>query len=146
MIFCYCAESRRAARLLTARYDAHLAAAGVTSAQFELMQVIASAKNPHGRALADLLAVDPATLSRNLKVLVASKWVRAQRDKDDNRQTRYSLTSAGDERLLLARPLWQRAHRATQEAFGAEGEAVRRSLGTVTATLRSHPYRTPARG
>ena len=135
-MFCYCAESRRAARLLTARYDAQLSGASLTSAQFELMETIAASARPHGRALAELLAVDPATLSRNLKVLIASRWVRAQRDREDGRQTMYSLTTKGEERLALARPLWQKAHRATLKDFGAEAEPIRRMLGAMTSMLR----------
>ena len=136
-MFCYCAESRRAARLLTARYDEQLATAGLTSAQFELLQTLASTGNLHGRALAEFLAVDPATLSRNLKVLIAAKWVRAQRDRQDGRQTLYSLTPGGQERLEMARPLWQKAHRATLKAFGTQGEAVRGTLQGMTHLLRA---------
>ena len=136
-MFCFCAESRRAARLLTARYDALLAPAGLTSAQYESIQMIAVAGRVHGRALAETLAVDPATLSRNLKVLVAAKWVRAQRDKDDGRQTMYSLTPAGEERLVIARPLWQKAHRATIKDFGTEAEPLRRALQSITSSLRA---------
>ena len=137
-MFCYCAESRRAARLLTARYDAALSAAGLTSAQYELLQTMASATRLHGRALAEFLAVDPATLSRNLKVLIAAKWVRAQRDKDDGRQTMYSLTGSGEERLAMAQPLWRKAHRATLKDFGIEAEPLRQTLQSMTSVLRAH--------
>ena len=136
-MFCYCAESRRAARLLTARYDALLAEAGLTSAQFELMQVIASFGRLHGRALAEFLAVDPATLSRNLKVLIAAKWVRSQRDKGDLRQTMYSLTPGGEERLAMARPLWLMAHRATLKEFGTQSGPLRHALEGMTSLLRA---------
>ena len=136
-MFCYCAESRRVARLLTARYDAQLAAAGLTSAQFELMQTIASTGGLHGRALAEFLVVDPATLSRNLKVLIAAKWVRAQRDKDDGRQMVYTLTTSGEKRLGMARPLWQRAHRATLNEFGGQAEPLRHMLEGMTDLLRA---------
>ena len=136
-MFCYCAESRRAARLLTARYDAELAAADVTSAQFELLQVLASAGRLHGRALAEFVAVDPATLSRNLKALIAAKWVRAQRDPQDGRQTVYSLTPSGEDRLAMARPLWQRAHRATMHDLGTQAEPLRQTLHGMTQMLRS---------
>lgn len=136
-MFCYCAESRRAARLLTARYDAQLAEAGLTSAQFELMQVLASAARLHGRALAEFLAVDPATLSRNLKVLIAAKWVRAQRSKGDARQTMYSLTGQGEQRLALAGPLWQRAHREALKTFGTGSEPLRIALQGMTSMLRT---------
>ena len=136
-MFCYCAESRRAARLLTARYDALLVEAGLTSAQFELMQVIASFGRLHGRALAEFLAVDPATLSRNLKVLIAAKWVRSQRDKGDRRQTMYSLTPGGEERLAMARPLWLKAHRATLKEFGRQSGPLRHALEGMTSLLRA---------
>jgi DNA-binding MarR family transcriptional regulator len=136
-MFCYCAESRRAARLLTARYDAQLSAVGLTSSQYESMQMIATATRLHGRALAESLVVDPATLSRNLKVLIAAKWVRAQRDKDDARVTMYSLTTSGEERLAMALPLWRKAHRAVLKDFGAEAEPLRQALQSMTSALRA---------
>lgn len=136
-MFCYCAESRRAARLLTARYDAALSAAGLTSAQFELMSLLAAAGSMHGRAIAERLAVDPATLSRGLKVLSAAKWVRARREQQDGRQLAYSLTPAGHKRLALALPLWQKAHRETRKHLDSGNDSLRQTLQQMTAMLRA---------
>lgn len=135
-MFCYCAESRRVARILTARYDQHLAASGLSSAQFELLNVIASKVRGNGRDLAEALAVDRTTLSRNLKLLLAEKLVRAQASRDDARQVLYSVTGGGKRRLRAAMPLWRAAHRQTLKELGSHSDAVRDVLQMASAELR----------
>ncbi|MGI4755970.1 MAG: MarR family winged helix-turn-helix transcriptional regulator [Janthinobacterium lividum] len=122
---------------MTARYDQALAPAGLSSAQFELLCVLSESGEVHGRPLAELLAVDPTTLSRNLKALAAEKIVRARRSETDARQTVYSLTAKGEERLKLARPMWLRAHQALQAELGTETEPIRATLQSLTARLRA---------
>lgn len=136
-MFCYCAESRRLARLLTARYDAVLAEAGVSVAQFEVLSTLREMERVNGRALADQLAVDPTTLSRNLKVLVTEKLVAARRSGVDARQTDYSLTARGLKRLELAGPLWHQAHAATRKAVGPDAETLQHTLQSTSERLRA---------
>ena len=90
-MFCYCATSRRIARTLTARYDAALAPAGLTAAQFETLSVLASLKTATGRTLSHTLAVDKTTLSRNLQSMVAAKLVLVKKGREDTRQQLYAL-------------------------------------------------------
>ena len=133
-MFCYCAESRRLARLLTTRYDASLAPAGLSAAQFELLSTLREMERVSGRALAAQLAVDPTTLSRNLKALLADKLVGACKSTIDARQTNYSLTARGAKRLQAAEPLWKQAHAATGKAVG-DAEHTQHTLQSLTANL-----------
>ena len=135
-MFCFCAESRRAARLLTARYDRYLFGAGVTAAQFEVLSVLSAMKKVHGRALAQALAIDPATLSRNLALLYRDGLVRPLPSKEDARQTLYKLTQEGYRRLNAAKPLWQEAHRIVEAELGEAREPVQSALLVLTAALR----------
>lgn len=135
-MFCFCAESRRAARLLTARYDQHLAGTGLSAAQFELLSVLQAKKQANGRALADALAVDPTTLSRNLKALCAMKFVHAKRSAEDARQMVYALTAKGLHRLEVAKSAWLAAHRLTLQELGTQAEPVRAALQGMTGLLR----------
>ncbi len=131
-MFCYCAESRRAARLLTARYDQHLAGTGLSSAQFELLSVLQAQQQANGRALAEVLVVDPTTLSRNLKGLCASRLVHARRSREDARQIVYALTAKGLHRLEAAKPAWLEAHRLTLHELGDQAASVRAALQGMT--------------
>ena len=136
-MFCYCAESRRLARLLTARYDKQLAEADLSVAQFEVLNVIGAMEQVNGRALAEQLAVDPTTSSRNLKTLVTDKHVRARKSTTDGRQLDYSLTAKGLKRLEVARPLWEQAHAATMADLGTQADPTLQTLQAMTERLRT---------
>lgn len=136
-MFCYCAESRRVARLLTARYDAALAGSGLSASQFEVLDNLAGLEGASGRALAEQLAVDKTTLSRNLKALITAGLVRVQADGDDARQAMYTLTAKGRVRLAKTKPLWQRAHDATVQMLQAKSSATQKSLLGMSAALRA---------
>ena len=136
-MFCYCAESRRAARLLTARYDQHLAGTGLSSAQFEVLSVLQAETQVNGRALSDLLAVDPTTLSRNLKALCALKFVHARKSTADGRQKVYALTAKGLRQLEAAKPAWLTAHRVMLDELGAQAAPVRAALQDLAGRLRA---------
>lgn len=131
-MFCYCASSRRIARTLTARYDAALAPAGLTAAQFETLNVLNALGAASGRKLVDTLAVDKTTLSRNLQSMVAAKFVLAKQDGNDTRQQQYSLAAEGRKKLAKAMPLWQAIHDETEALFTS---SARPSLQRMVAAL-----------
>lgn len=134
-MFCYCAEARRVSRLLTARYDAALAPAGLTAAQFETLGVVTALEPCSGRVLAERLAVDKTTLSRNLRAMQDAGWIASAAAKDDARQMDYALTAAGRKKLAKAMPLWQQVHDATTEQLGAQAASSQRVLERMTAAL-----------
>jgi len=134
-MFCYCAQSRRIARALTARYDAALAKANLTAGQFETLGVLQALNDGSGSALAQRLAVDKTTLSRNLKPLIEAKLVTARRGEQDAREIRYALSAAGQRRLAKAMPLWQAAHAQTETLLGKQAAGMERALQTASALL-----------
>jgi DNA-binding MarR family transcriptional regulator len=133
---CFCAQSRRLARLLTARYDAALAPAGLSAAQFETLSTLRGMGTPAGTALAARLAVDKTTLSRNLRPLLQDGLVASAISTTDARSLTYSLTEAGRKRLAKAKPLWETAHHDTTTTLGTHAPAIMRSLERITQSLR----------
>lgn len=131
-MFCYCATSRRIARTLTARYDAALAPAGLTAAQFETLNVLNALGTSSGRMLVDTLALDKTTLSRNLQSMTAANLVLATQDRNDARQQQYSLSPAGRKKLAKAMPLWQAVHNQTEALFPS---GAKPSLQRMAAAL-----------
>ena len=131
-MFCYCATSRRIARTLTVRYDAALAPAGLTAAQFETLSVLASLETATGRTLVEKLAVDKTTLSRNLQSMIAAKLVLAKQDREDTRQQQYTLAADGKRKLSKAMPLWQAIHDETEALFTGSAKP---SLQRMAAAL-----------
>jgi DNA-binding MarR family transcriptional regulator len=134
-MFCYCAASRRLSRLLTARYDAALSAAGLTAAQFEALSRLSARGPSNGRVLAQQLALDKTTLSRNLKTLLESGLVEAAPG-EDARTVVYALSTAGRKRLAKAMPLWQGAHDASLAMLGSQAAASQRALERMNLNLR----------
>jgi DNA-binding MarR family transcriptional regulator len=116
---------RRAARRVTQVYDQVIAPTGLTSGQFGLLARLYAAAL-HGEAgvsigtLADQHGMDPTTLNRNLKPLLAAGLVRDDHDPADRRVRRVSLTAIGRERLTAAMPLWRQAQRRMEAALGPE--------------------------
>jgi DNA-binding MarR family transcriptional regulator len=122
---CTCMRLRRASRQITQLYDQHLAAAGLTASQFGVLARLHGASLrgdevwPIG-VLADKHGMDPTTLTRNLKLLLAAKLVRNGRDEADRRVRTISLTEAGRKRLISAIPEWRKAQQQVEAALGTE--------------------------
>ena len=122
---CTCMRLRRANRTITQIYDQHLAPAGLTSSQLGLLARLHGA-SLQGKAalpigtLAELHGMDPTTLTRNLKLLLAAKLVRDGRDDTDRRIRTVALTDAGRKRLISAVPAWRKAQRRVETALGIE--------------------------
>jgi DNA-binding MarR family transcriptional regulator len=70
--------------------------------------------------LAEVLALDLTTLSRNLRTLEAAELVAIGRRKDDRRVRVAALTEKGERLLVEALPLWSQAHAAVVKRIGAE--------------------------
>ncbi len=134
-MFCFCAHSRHLARTLTARYDAALAPANLTAAQFETLSRVRTLGPTTGRALAEKLALDKTTLSRNLRPLIDARLLAAHPGKDDARQIFYAVTAKGTQRLAKAMPLWQGAHQQSLAMLGSQAASAERALKQMTQTL-----------
>jgi DNA-binding MarR family transcriptional regulator len=79
--------------------------------------------------LHDFLAMDPTTLSRNLKPLQNAGLVSVERAEKDGRARIVRLTSEGERVLAEALPLWRQAQDRLVEIFGEDQSvALRRQL------------------
>lgn len=137
-MICLCANTRRAARLLTQRYEEALRPAGLTPAQFELLVTLSYRPGISQSALASHLALDQTTLSRNLKPLLTRNLINHAACTRDRRQTVYTLTPIGAEALQHAMPLWQSAHQQTQHLLGDHWQPTLDALGHLNK-LKSDP-------
>jgi DNA-binding MarR family transcriptional regulator len=131
---CACANLRRAARAVTQLYDAALRPAGLRITQFTSLQALAIAGEPMTQAaLGDLLAVDSTTLSRTLRPLERSKWIRRVAG-TDARERRLELSAQGRRVLQRATPAWERVQRRLRAALGPRDWAAFEELLTVAVT------------
>jgi DNA-binding MarR family transcriptional regulator len=122
---CACSELRRAGRRVTQLYDQALEPAGLTIGQFGLLAHLAAAASSNARgiaigALADARGMDPTTLTRNLKPLVAKGWIVEAKDPEDRRVRALILSPSGRKKYLDAAPLWQSAQAQLRALLGAD--------------------------
>jgi DNA-binding MarR family transcriptional regulator len=116
---CACANLRKAARAVTQVFDEALAPSGLRATQFTLLVTNRLTGESTINDLAEKMAMDRTTLSRNLKPLVRSGLLEV-RPGEDSRTRLVRVTPAGERSLEEAYPLWQQAQRETVGALGEE--------------------------
>lgn len=110
---------RRTGRAITQAYDRALAPAGITGAQFSVLNALFLLQQPSMGRLAEVLATDRTTLTRNLKLLQQQGMVEHVGGED--RRARYvRLTSAGRQTLGRALDHWQALNERLYESFGQQ--------------------------
>jgi len=116
---CACANLRKAARALTQLFDEALAPSGLRVTQFTLLVTSRLMGESTINELAERMAMDRTTLSRNLKPLVRSGLLEVRPGKD-GRTRLVQITPAGEQALEEAYPLWHGAQQETVSALGEE--------------------------
>jgi len=133
---CTCFHLRRATRRVTQIYDHELAVVDLSLNQYTILRRAGESPRTLG-SLADELGMDRTTLTRNLKPLLAAGLLIETRG-EDARQRLLQLGDAGRARLEAARPHWQRAQQAIDEAFGRDAVArLHADLETLTERLHA---------
>ena len=107
---CLCLHVQRAARALARVFDDAFRELGLTHGQFSLLNALNRPSPPGMGEVARLLAMDPTTLTANVKPLVRAGWIEVRSDETDRRARRLALTPAGHEALARAVPVWKRTH------------------------------------
>ena len=124
---CTCAKARRTARHLTREYDRALKPAGLKLTQYSVLANLMLRGGMSITALAERLAMDRTTMTRNLRPLERAGWVVVQ-DGPDRRSRSVAITGAGRDVYDRALPLWQSAERAIRRAMGEDNAAALRGL------------------
>ncbi len=114
---CTCANLRMATRAVTQIYDAALQPSGLKATQLNLLAMLQGMGETPMTRLAEALAMDRTTLTRNLKPLVAKGLVVVEPD-TDQRVRRIVLTEAGARALEAALPLWRTAQSRLVDGLG----------------------------
>lgn len=121
-------RARMAVRHITAELDEALAPSGLSSVQFGLMCLIASAPDDTIGALADRAGLSQSTMSRNIDQLISMDLAELVASETDRRRRAVWLTEAGALRLQQAIKLWRPAHEALVRRLGV---GVHEMLGGI---------------
>jgi DNA-binding MarR family transcriptional regulator len=119
---CLCFRARRVSRALTRMYDEALRPLGIQATQLTLLNAVTmcGGEGATMARLADILAMDGTTLSRNLRPLEKAGLMRIERLAADRRVRLALLTPAGEQMVADALPLWREAHARVVSALGAD--------------------------
>ena len=102
---------------MTRFYDDMLAPAGLKATQLTMLGAISISGPTRMSELAEMLALDKTTLTRNLKLLQDDGLIEIAAG-DDRRVRIVAMTRAGTDALELALPRWREAQRRVVEHLG----------------------------
>lgn len=119
---CTCAKLRRTARRVTQAYDRALKPAGLRLTQYSVLANLVWRGPLSITDLAELLAMDRTTLTRNLRPLDKAGWL-AIGEGPDRRSRAVAVTAAGRRVYKRALPLWKSAEHGLRRKMGP-GEAA----------------------
>jgi len=131
---CVCLALRRAARVVTQRYDAALRPFGVRATQIPILTAAVAGERVPLAALAETLGMDRTTLLRNVRPLVRGGLIEV-RQEAGSRRAEIRPTAKGRERLARVYPVWRGVQERVKSdlpdpAFGRAlhglGESMRR--------------------
>lgn len=116
---CVCTHMRTSSRLVTRVYDAFLRDTGLKASQLSVLAAIDCSQTVSIAELSKRLVMDRTTLSRNLKPLLAAQLVEL--GEEGWRRSKFvRITTAGQQRLAAAIPLWERAQDDILGRFGQQ--------------------------
>jgi DNA-binding MarR family transcriptional regulator len=127
---------RQAARAVTAQFDAELKSTGLRATQLNLLMAVETGVATSITDLAEILAMDRTTMTRNLKLL---------RDRGLVQPGRIALTAAGRRSAAAALPLWERAQARFVKSLGSDRwDSLIDELAAAKAAIRSRHARRKA--
>lgn len=115
---------------MTQRYERALAPSGVKATQFPILVALGAGDAIPLTPLADALALDRTTLTRNLRILEGRGLVTVAGVQQDGRMRMVGITDEGLRVLAHALELWRAEQGDVVEAFG-EGR-LRALLGDLS--------------
>ena len=124
---CTCAVLRRTARRVTQAYDRALRPAGIKLTQYSVLANVLRDGGLSITELAERLAMDRTTLTRNLRPMERAGWIEIGPGPDRRRRA-VRITAPGRKVFEAAFPLWQAAERDFRRGLGRDTAAELRRL------------------
>ncbi|MBF0529535.1 MAG: winged helix-turn-helix transcriptional regulator [Deltaproteobacteria bacterium] len=116
---CACFNLRRAARLVTQRYEQALKSTGLKATQFSVLMAACYEDGILLTKMAHVLGMDRTTLTRNLNIVEIRGLVTVNMG-EDKRERQISITPEGMMVLQQALPLWQNVQDEIVNILGRE--------------------------
>ncbi len=131
-------QLRQLVRRVGLLYDAELAALGLKTTQYSLLSSVLQLGPLRPGDLARAMQMQPSTLTRNLKPLVAAGWLTLGAGAD-GRSRSVAITPAGRALRELARQRWRLAQNRLNLALGEQRVAALHILINEALPLLANP-------
>lgn len=129
---CAGARLRTMNRVVTKIYDAHLRSLDVRFSQLNILMMITGRGPISSGQIGEIFHLEKSTLSRNLRVLEKSGWIR-QHDGEPKNRVQYVATEAGYRLICDAKPHWQKAQAEVADLLGQKGiEAIHSAFNNLS--------------
>ncbi|HEV2415617.1 MAG TPA: MarR family winged helix-turn-helix transcriptional regulator [Candidatus Dormibacteraeota bacterium] len=126
---CAVMNLRQASRVITAYFDDELRSSGLRATQLNLLMAIEIGAGETVTGLAEVLAMERTTMTRNLQLLRRRGLIEPRR---------IALTPQGKRLAAAALPQWERAQRTVVSALGHKRwTALLRELESAKASVRA---------
>lgn len=120
-------QLRQLMRRVSQHYDLELAKCGLKTTQYSLLANIVRLGPVRPGDLASAMTMEPSTLTRNLKPLIAAGWV-ALTDGSDGRSRCVTITEAGHNKRAVAQRHWKSAQLGLDQTLGVQRVAALHAL------------------
>ncbi len=110
-------QLRQLTRRVSQRYDAAMALVGLKTTQYSLLSFVITLGPVRPADLAQAMEMDPSTLTRNLKPLIAAGWVQLAAGAD-GRSRAITATAAGRLKRAEAQSHWKQAQLQLNQTLG----------------------------
>jgi DNA-binding MarR family transcriptional regulator len=132
---CNCLALRQATRHVSQLYDRHMAAEGLTTAQYSILAKLQRLGPQSINALATMMVMDRTTTTRAVQPLARDKLV-AIAPGTDERTRMVRLTPAGETRVKAAAVRWRAAQKEFEAGYGGDAaEKLRKELARVVGAV-----------
>ncbi|MCZ4272730.1 MarR family winged helix-turn-helix transcriptional regulator [Maritalea porphyrae] len=132
---CLLRNTRAAARVMTRRFAEHMREFNVSTEQFSLLASLVGTDHNSVSALAEFLAIERTTLTRNLALLEKKQLVKLVPARKGNART-VELTPAGRQLMVDMTPAWRQAQSmAFKQVSKDEVDQALDVLRRITAEL-----------
>jgi len=126
---------RRTARAVTRMFDMALQESGMRSTQFSILVGIMKSQPVSIGALAEVLIIDPTTLTRSLRLLQKEGFITIS-NRAEMRQRFLKITGKGERALARSLPAWRKVQQRFVTTVGAEQwKGLRNGLEELAHTI-----------
>ena len=124
---CAAYQFRRTSRAVARLYDSAIAPSGLRSTQFAILTAIAKLQPVSMSRVGEILVIEPATMTRNLRLLQKDGLVNIA-PRGVRRQRLLTLTLKAEKALAVAVPLWREAQARFLASLGRHWKELQDEL------------------